>query len=196
MSQQTGKVDLRIQRTRRALREAFLALIAEKGFDAIIVQEIADRAMINRVTFYKHYRDKYDLLEQTMQELLSELSPSVETLLQRPADQAVFDALVRWLEHVARYASFYRTMLGKAGHIVFATQLLGYLEAIVVEVQRQQQEHRPSTLQSSINRRFIASGFLGITTWWLEQKQPASVHDVATQLHALLHTVMRTPTAV
>lgn len=161
----------------------------------IIVQDIADRAMMNRVTFYKHYRDKYDLLEQTMQGLLEEVSMPVETLLQRPADQAVFDALIRWLEHVARYASFYRTMLGKAGHIAFATLLLAYLEEIV-EVQRRRQDQRPQTLQSTINRRFIASGFLGITTWWLEQKQPLSVHEVATQLHALLNTVIHTPTTV
>jgi len=64
---QNELVDLRIRRTRLALREALLALIEEKGFETLIVQDIADRAMINRVTFYKHYRDKYDLLEQIMQ---------------------------------------------------------------------------------------------------------------------------------
>ncbi len=86
---QNELVDLRIRRTRLALREALLALIEEKGFETLIVQDIADRAMINRVTFYKHYRDKYDLLEQIMQEMLSELSTPVTTLLQSPKNEAV-----------------------------------------------------------------------------------------------------------
>src|SRR5262245_39795375 len=106
MSTNTG--DLRVRRTRLALRQALLALIEEKGFDAIIVQDITERAMINRVTFYKHYRDKYDLLEQTMHEMLGELSPTVETLLQEPTNDAVVNELVPWLEHVATHARFYR----------------------------------------------------------------------------------------
>ena len=51
---------------RLALRDALLVLIAEKDFDTITVQDIADRAAINRVTFYKHYEDKYALLEHLM----------------------------------------------------------------------------------------------------------------------------------
>jgi AcrR family transcriptional regulator len=57
MSQGRPGGDLRTRRTRLALRNALLDLIQTKGFDAIVVQDIADRAMINRVTFYKHYRD-------------------------------------------------------------------------------------------------------------------------------------------
>ncbi|MBA3531906.1 MAG: TetR family transcriptional regulator [Ardenticatenales bacterium] len=196
MSSQTGEMDLRVRRTRLALRNALLSLIEEKGFDSIIVQEIADRAMINRGTFYKHYRDKYDLLEQTMQELLSELSAPVATLLQVPEDQAVLDALVHWLEQVARYASFYRMMLGRSGNAAFAAHLLRYLETIVAEEYRRQRiKQRPGTLEESINLRFIAAGFLGVTAWWLEQKQPLPVRDVATQLHALLKTIMPDPKA-
>src|SRR5215203_3763402 len=98
--------DLRVRRTRLALHDAFMALIEEKGFDAIIVQDIADRAMINRVTFYKHYRDKYDLLDQTMQAFLNEFADSLKILVLEPAGKVVFDGLVQWFEQVARHASF------------------------------------------------------------------------------------------
>jgi AcrR family transcriptional regulator len=194
MSHPAAGGDLRTRRTRQALRSALLALIEEKGFDAIIVQDIADRAMINRVTFYKHYRDKYDLLEQTMRDLLGELSIPVETLLQMPEDQAVFDALVRWLEHVAAHASFYRTMLGKAGNAAFAAQLRGYLEAMVSQASAWQTSGQYAAgLARTLGVRFTAAGFLSVTEWWLEQKQPLSVHEAAAHLHRLLKKVTATP---
>ncbi|HTX79396.1 MAG TPA: helix-turn-helix domain-containing protein, partial [Longilinea sp.] len=59
------KTDPRIERTREALRAALMALIEEKGFDAISVQDITGRARLNRATFYLHYRDKQDLLIRT-----------------------------------------------------------------------------------------------------------------------------------
>jgi AcrR family transcriptional regulator len=58
--------DLRVRRTRKVLKSALIELTIEKGFAAVTVQDIADRAMINRATFYRHYLDKYDLLGQYM----------------------------------------------------------------------------------------------------------------------------------
>ena len=58
--------DLRVQRTRRLIQEAFIALTVEKGFAAVTVRDITERAIINRSTFYRHYLDKYDLLDQFM----------------------------------------------------------------------------------------------------------------------------------
>lgn len=63
MSEESS-VDRRIIRTKEAIRDALITLIEEKGFDAVSVINITSRADINRGTFYLHYRDKYDLLEQ------------------------------------------------------------------------------------------------------------------------------------
>lgn len=55
------KVDLRILRTRRLLVQAMTELLEEKGLQAVTISDIAERAMINRATFYAHFADKYDL---------------------------------------------------------------------------------------------------------------------------------------
>lgn len=60
--------DRRITKTRQSIRTAFIELLKEKRFADITVQDIADRAMISRSTFYDHYTDKYLLLEQLYQE--------------------------------------------------------------------------------------------------------------------------------
>lgn len=59
-----NKNDPRVIRTRQLIQKTFIELGEEKGFDAITVKAIADRATINRATFYAHYEDKYALLNE------------------------------------------------------------------------------------------------------------------------------------
>lgn len=65
-------VDPRVRRTRQLLKQAFTELMTEKSFEAITIQDIADRATVNRVTFYAHFQDKYALLEHTIRTMIKE----------------------------------------------------------------------------------------------------------------------------
>ena len=67
------KEDIRIQKTRRDLRKAILDLITEKSIEKISVKEICDKAMVNRITFYKYYEDKFTLLDDTINEIRDEI---------------------------------------------------------------------------------------------------------------------------
>lgn len=58
--------DLRVRRTRMMIEKAFVELLQEHGFQSITVQDIADRAMVNRATFYDHFTDKYELFEYSI----------------------------------------------------------------------------------------------------------------------------------
>ena len=62
------KEDLRIQKTRRELRLAMVRLLEEKPIEKISVTEICDEALVNRMTFYKYYEDKYTLLNDLFNE--------------------------------------------------------------------------------------------------------------------------------
>jgi AcrR family transcriptional regulator len=68
MTVETPKTDPRIRRTRQMLFKAFQDLLAEKTFDLISVQDIAERSTLNRATFYDHFTDKFALLEAMMGE--------------------------------------------------------------------------------------------------------------------------------
>ena len=65
--------DRRTQRTRQTLSHALIALIQEKRYDAITVQDICDRANVGRSTFYAHYQDKDDLLASNFQQMMESL---------------------------------------------------------------------------------------------------------------------------
>lgn len=59
-------MDPRVRRTRKLLQDAFFSLIHEKRFSAVTVQDIAERATVNRATFYAHYVDKEDLAQNVL----------------------------------------------------------------------------------------------------------------------------------
>jgi AcrR family transcriptional regulator len=67
-----NEADPRVKRTRKLLQEAFMELLAEKSFHAISVQDIAERATLNRATFYAHFEDKYALMDYMVGDLFRE----------------------------------------------------------------------------------------------------------------------------
>ena len=65
-----GKTDRRVLRTRKAIRNAFVQLISERPVESITVKDIADRADINRKTFYNHYTDINELIDDLENEVI------------------------------------------------------------------------------------------------------------------------------
>lgn len=66
MSLSAERIDPRVRRTRELLVKAFAELLGEKSFDDITINDVTERATVNRATFYAHFRDKYAILNQTM----------------------------------------------------------------------------------------------------------------------------------
>jgi len=63
-----SETDPRVKRTRQLIQDAFTSLMREKEFDDITVKDIAERATVNRATFYAHFVDKFDILESKIME--------------------------------------------------------------------------------------------------------------------------------
>ena len=76
MATEVKHIDPRVKRTRQMLFQAFFELMNEKGFRAISIQDITDRATVNRATFYAHFEDKYALLDSFIRENFQQLVAS------------------------------------------------------------------------------------------------------------------------
>lgn len=83
----TEKTDLRYHRTERLLKEAFMEQLAIKPVDKITIKDLADRAEINRTTFYRHYEDIYDLLESIEDEILHEILEMMQSFHPNKEDE-------------------------------------------------------------------------------------------------------------
>ncbi|HVN17050.1 MAG TPA: TetR/AcrR family transcriptional regulator [Anaerolineales bacterium] len=71
-SKEEEKLDPRVKRTRSLILTSFESLLAEKGFESISVQDVTDKAEINRATFYAHFPDKYALLDYAISQMFSQ----------------------------------------------------------------------------------------------------------------------------
>lgn len=189
-----------MRRTRRLLRDALLALVRERGFDAIAVQDLTERAELNRATFYLHYRDKYDLLTQSMKEMLDELvSPSyrngqesgasVPTQGQgqtRPRRRGQTpEELVRWFEHAAAHPDMYHILLSSDGMVGFLTQIRRHIERLMQPWVELRFSEAGSDMPLPMRSRFLSSAFLGVLAWWLEQRMPHPPAQMAAWLWQL-----------
>jgi AcrR family transcriptional regulator len=178
MSESTGeKLDPRVRRTRQLLREAFLSLVLEQGFEAVRVSEIIARAQVNRATFYTHYRNKRDLLRSWTQEVGSLLDAGADSLedprINAGSSEYLPAVVVTIFEHIAAHAPYYRLMVGRHGLNSIASdmelQVTRFLERRADLV-----EGAPLVggVPLGMRTRAYAAQFVGIVRWWLEQPTP------------------------
>ncbi|NDJ59860.1 MAG: TetR/AcrR family transcriptional regulator [Chloroflexi bacterium] len=190
MSQNSPSTDLRVRRTRKLLRDALVALIAERGFEALKVADIADRAMINRATFYRHYRDKHDLLAHCMDDAFEELKARMRPpesdggALDHGAPLANSEAM---LAHVAENADFYRVMLSEDGAGTFVSRLRTYLRESSAERWQVVATYAAADplMPPDLILHFVASAYIGAIVWWVAHDCPGSAAQMASHLFTL-----------
>ncbi|GHO51035.1 TetR/AcrR family transcriptional regulator [Ktedonospora formicarum] len=179
--------DLRVRRTRKLLQQAFIEITVEKGFAALTIRDITERAMVNRSTFYRHYLDKYDLLEQYMNEIYEmteDQSASAEK--QKPDSQGTSSGPLNLLKHIQQNAEFYRVMLGPKGDPYFAQRFRQNTEKRFRSLfATALKELQPDTLPIDLKLSCIAYAGMGATVWWLEQEQPCPPEQLAIWLGQL-----------
>jgi AcrR family transcriptional regulator len=188
MNHEDEKPDRRKRRTRAQLRKALMELIVEKGFDAISVQDIAERADVSRATFYLHYHTKEELLAKSMLEVYDELVEKAEANIN---DEAFFSAISQGdhsgfydatdFQHVAEHADFYRVLLSEKGVASFTVMIHNYLAKLV-----QEQLCLPvsaggahARLPPEMIAHAVAGAEIGVISWWLEHGQQHSPEAMA-----------------
>jgi AcrR family transcriptional regulator len=182
------RVDRRVNRTRRALREAFFALILERGYEAVTVEEITNRADLGRTTFYLHYRDKEDLLMESISELVDDLIAQMSRLPLGEWKTGVTSlhpspALTLPFQHVAQNARLYRIILRGEGTYSVTRRLREIIvqasdEMIKVILEREQVTLHPQ-VPMDVFMNYLAGSWLGLVTWWLENEMPYTPEQMA-----------------
>jgi AcrR family transcriptional regulator len=180
MSQSVSNV--RVRRTQKLLREAFIELIEERGFEALTIGELTERAMVSRAAFYRNYQDKYDLVEQIFEEAMSALLNAVEDLgREHPAE-----IWVTFFEHIVEYERLYRALLGRKGSPWFVRKMRAALSGLVKE--RGHLPHGPDASSRAVHTfsdefvpDLVSTLFVEAITWWLEQGRPYTPKEIATR---------------
>jgi AcrR family transcriptional regulator len=178
--------DLRVRRTRKLLWEALMAEMSARAFEEVTVTDICERAMVHRTTFYKHYEDKYALLEQGMREmydtLVAEARHDPPSAFSEENPPPYF---IRLFEHVAERQQFYRLMLCGEGIGRFQKLVKDYIaEVAETRLPALLPAGQPSDFPLAMHVQFFAGAVLSLLTWWLENDMPLSPRQMAQYLLA------------
>jgi AcrR family transcriptional regulator len=178
------KTDARVRRTRDALGDALIALMQEKPFETIKVQDVLDRARVSRSTFYSHYSDKDDLLMSDAEEFFEALSMALSE--HGDISDRVFP-VKEFFKHLADVQPFYKALV-KSGKFQENMELArGHFARGI--------EHRLSELPrgKSIDPKersaiaFTHAGaLLSLLTWWLDR----GMREPPEQMDELFHRMV------
>lgn len=170
------RADRRVQKTQDLLHGALASLIHEKSYDAIVVKEILARANVGRSTFYTHFRDKNELLDSGIRDVLR---ASETTASMRSTGSA--DWILRFslpvLEHIERYRDASDSSVDTQKLAVVHERLQEVLvELIADDLKRVGQRYQESerSVPCDLLARHVASTFLLVLTWWVERGEPLS----------------------
>lgn len=185
--------DRRSRRTRRVLGEALVALMLEKRYDTITVQEIIDRANVGRSTFYAHFLDKEDLLQIQVAELVVNLGrhmargssgnrivPSLELLRHLRESQALIRALVR----------------GRAMETVLKTMQTHLSLHVEAQLVRSIPQGRPPIVPLPVVAQHVAGALMTLFQWWLDREMPESPEQIEEYFLQLVRPSVREATGV
>jgi AcrR family transcriptional regulator len=178
----SAAADRRARRTRKLLHDALLALMLERDFESITVQDILDRADVGRSTFYTHFYDKEDLLLSGLHDVRRIFEQ--RGLEKGASDESVSLALFR---HVEEYRQVYRALVGnRAGE-----QVLRHVHRYMAQHLGERLDQFVAPDQSLALPREVIIGYLESTlvallTWWLEHGTARSAAEMSAMFRSLV----------
>lgn len=180
------KTDLRIIRSKHSIKKAFIELLTEKGYEGITIQDIADKAMINRNTFYLHYQNKPDLLNASMDELIEELKSTLQqcSSSKTPVSGFMFEQLMQTiLEKIQDNVPFYKALLLEENRIYgFQSKM----EEIIKNTVEEGLDNTPLKISKELLLQYTASTFMGIVVWWVKNDFRYTPKELASQFGKIL----------
>lgn len=169
--------DLRVQRTRSFLREAFLKLIIEHGYEPITVRQIAKEAQVGYKTFYRHYESKEALLHTILAELVNDVR---QTLDRSESSQTPLQNTMMALRFTKDNGDLFLALMQSP----VADQLLQPL------LQAMTEEGAAFLTDMDVPNELaiyhFAASFDALIKWWLKQGMPYSVEEMAIYIHRLI----------
>jgi AcrR family transcriptional regulator len=191
-----NNTDRRVRRTRQLLHQALLELILEKGYEAVTVQDILDRADVGRSTFYSHFLDKEDLLVNGLEQLRNIFIEQHEKILTEerrlpeknklsPEELRMKLTLVIF-EHVKSHHGLYKALVRDRGGQLVIRHFQHYVNDLVREhLGAAEVNWRHNNIPVEVLVHFMGSSLMDLIIWWLDNDLSYSPAQMNQWFHQL-----------
>jgi AcrR family transcriptional regulator len=185
------KMDLRIQKTYMALTSTFFELLEEKRFEDITVNELCERAMVRRATFYKHFGDKYEFFTFFIREIQEDFDREI-------ADNSDISMPVDFYIHIVRRVMKFIKEKDKLLQSLLKSGCLPALLRILLEqvefdilqkLKADAKNGHKLIADPEVMAHFFTGAILETLQWWLTQKKPLPQERVEEQLLSMMRAV-------
>lgn len=159
------KIDRRIQYTLMVLKESLMELLNDKPISSITIKELCALADINRSTFYHHFADQYDLLQNIEDEIIHELQQTLYEYDYRE-EQEMFHMTKYLLDYVASRSEHFRILFSTHGNKGFQQRVIQVTQSLILN---NLQENHLLNDEKSANyiTLFVVSGSIQVIETWL-----------------------------
>ncbi|MGI6030402.1 MAG: TetR/AcrR family transcriptional regulator [Eubacteriales bacterium] len=168
------RTDLRVERSKKLIKQAFLDLLEEQNFEEITIKDIASRAMVSRKTFYVYYATKMELYEEIVQEYLQKLIPDRSQWnrkRQREDPEGVLrEKLIFVLQQLNQERKVYRILIYDTGSHLFQTRLKRFIqEEVLAEIQQAELLRLPKDYPVKLYEMQSYAIIYSFLSWWVAQ---------------------------
>ena len=163
--------DKRIRRTHRLLREAFIEVVAEMGYEAVRVEDIIVRADIGRTTFYAHFDDKRDLLQHVADTFDARYKRDLSRIISEPDAYNTLAAVEDMFVQFKKNATFFRLALESRDVPVFQDLVYVAVHELMSSLFARQIEVFELTPKLPLHLivEHAVGGYLALAKWWLSE---------------------------
>ncbi|MGG0642603.1 TetR/AcrR family transcriptional regulator [Sporosarcina gallistercoris] len=181
------KIDRRILRTRQRIKETFAQLMEEKGFEAITIRDLTERADINRGTFYLHYLDKYDLLEKSENEIFEEMEKIADKAWEKVSREHYgkmnldepFPFIIKLFEYLEENYEFIRVLLGPNGNSAFQLRVKEVIKIKMLDKVLRYTQPKQMLVPMDYLVAYVSSAHLGVIQQWLQRGMDRTPQEMA-----------------
>lgn len=173
----TEKLDLRVVRTRKAIKQSFLELLQYKDYERITIQDIAEKAMINRNTFYLHYLDKPDLMEKLYLDYSEKLNVCIDKKPHHIHDltkEVLIEVLSKLFQVIHSNLSFFKPILTQDGLPSFSFHLKKMLKESIFSGIHDDY----ANLKLQIRMEYVVSGLSGVICLWIMHSEEYVLDEI------------------
>ena len=182
--------DPRPKRSRDRITKELFHLLEQHPFSAITVKMLADGANVNRSTFYAHFTDKYDLMDQIVEDHMRLLVDAIRIHGVVPPESPSVEKVSRYFErlfiHIEQHEQFYRTMLLQGPIKTFISRFLDTLKENYRLVFKAHTVSETRRVDQDLLLNYVIGGQLGLLISWLRNDRPYSATYMADQLSRMI----------